>query len=577
MAVDYQYIRSNTGPQAQVSGSDVARFPTWNFGSGIKVTPRPSYPRLDIELDNDTIGDSVVLPITRQGNYLCRGAGSLVHLTGSTGDVVYARARDTDDDQTDGWFKWDDAAVHDGGLVFGKWKRIWDRTKIDIRWFGCKDDDDTDCGAIISQIMSSSLTQYGSSTYGCTTLYVPIARRGWRLRTPIKVPGNGRMRFRVVGEGWFDPGLNRYGPSPSYCSGSVFHVDPGIDGVEAADPYNNIYANLHLQDLAIIGPGTGTQQRGVNAHMPVANFRFTSNKLLTANFATGTYIGNAISAHGHYDLVCNSCLVGLQLGTNVDEPVYHYRPGPTDSEFYSISLEANATGSLIGQCYNIRFFGGLIQGNELGVQLGLSGSGFDNVYFDRFHLESNGREWYFSPDINSADCAFYGCRGGGSMSGSYTIRPYGPTSWKKCANGDATLHATDGIIITLDDMTIKGGFEALNITDHCRFNRGHFIYPSAGSVTSGVISHDWGNDGETWHGLLIGSGTLEAPINANSGAEMTWTIQQDNTGSYDLTIGAGLHLPNYSNTGNGAGKVIVITAKYYGSGIWFEKSCGAWN
>jgi hypothetical protein len=270
MTIDYKYLRSLTGPQPQSEGEDVARYPTWNFGEGFIFTPEPAVARHTISLDLESIGDQLtgsLNSVVRQGNYLCVGAGSLVHLTGSTGDVVQARGRTTVNDGGQGYFAWDDSATHDGGLVFGKWKRLWDQRTIKTEWFGLDKTGATDIRAPLQAILDASTSQPGVTVeLGFSSNYVISG--ALRLNTRMDLKGAS-----AEGTVFGGTAITYVGPTDYRGTGSM--LDCRTSGFKVRDIQLNVAVGRRL--TSIVGYNASGLTQGYFENVVASCYSFNGN------------------------------------------------------------------------------------------------------------------------------------------------------------------------------------------------------------------------------------------------------------------------------------------------------------
>lgn len=59
--IPFEYMKSITGPTIQQSGSNLNRYPTFNFVNGFILNEDTSYPRLDISFDTDLLSGSYLV------------------------------------------------------------------------------------------------------------------------------------------------------------------------------------------------------------------------------------------------------------------------------------------------------------------------------------------------------------------------------------------------------------------------------------------------------------------------------------------------------------------------------------
>jgi hypothetical protein len=589
------------------------------------------------------------------------------------------------------WRFYDGVSADDDGFLRinasnGQWRMVVNGP-VTIKQIGCKDDNATDCGAILNAYIAARMADAAGANV-VIELDVPIGTDYYYLATTVYAPGGNTSQLRIRGHGHFRSGSEPYGravwSSPRVIRGSVFRLAEGVHGFSGS--ITAPYSQMRLENIAILGAGRG-DGIGVRCINLGGNCQFSYWNLLVCNCYIGVAYATAVTCKTMQEGKFHGCFIAENLGQHV--PGWPTETANTDSVWIGQEIQNCNLGVWMQGGYNLGCSDGLVQGCAQGMRFGGIGFGYGAVTVKRFHFEANG--WYTLDGTTGLDSGFsrqncvtvttaddtlsgLAARNGVTPTAGQRVLVAGQTdlaqngpyiaaagAWTRADTADTThagclyrisggVHAgtiwqisndTPAFRSSGDDLVIaqrsvrdwdiewltsisatgvhferthtgggstvapkyntywdnSGGglnlivgsgvpcylsgscaFESVTIDNNAAFGRAEREYPtSAGSIASGSLNHDWGNGGGKRTTLITGPFTLEPPTNACKGAIMNWFFEQDGVGGHNITISGNLKLPSYSNTGNGAAKRMVITAQYYGAGVWYEQSVGAWG
>jgi len=205
----------------------------------------------------------------------------------------------------------------------------------------------------------------------------------------------------LIGEGWTNNSNVGHGGSEwSSLEGSVIHCT-GSGVCVSFIPVAHHPSPIHLENIAIIGNGQGTGlQLGDATHTPVFG---TVSNVLIANFSTGLkFAGEDFNFNGLF-LQANE--VGLSITVST----------ANENCWYGLRLHRNGTGMSISAGYELNFFGGLVQSNNIGMLIGKDCS---NCEVEGFDVEGNAAAGVIN---RGGDNVFINNRFGGGTGDSFRI------------------------------------------------------------------------------------------------------------------------------------------------------------
>jgi hypothetical protein len=318
-------ISTSTNFRLQVTGSDQDRFPTLNVGDGLRLTPEPSLARHTLDID-PTVVAGIVSPYVssstagnKAAGLLCTGASGLVHVTGSAGQTIQAMGHSSANDGGAGTFVWDASATHDGGIVFGKWRRLWDNVVIQTDWFGLDKTGTTDVRAQLQSILDYSVTQPGRAVQlGFGTYAISGALR---LSTRMDLRG-ASAEGTVFGA----TQINYVGPTD--CRGTGSMLDCRTSGFKVRDLQCNVTVGRRI--TSIIGYNASGLTQGYFENVVANCYAFTgprswyppasgSNVTGSADFGyligSGS-VGNSDAIHVNRGFVYNATRAAFGFAAN---------------------------------------------------------------------------------------------------------------------------------------------------------------------------------------------------------------------------------------------------------------------
>jgi hypothetical protein len=476
------------------------------------------------------------------------------------------------------------------GLIesFGTGRRVRRRdwsSRVNIRWIGCKADGSTDCAALINAFIGNRIADLGSA-YACNVNllvpYVDDRQAGYLLGSTI-APGQGvALDIRGEGRPYIEAFSFAQSSSAARRHGSVFLSPAGVT------PFGSIstgYQFLHLEDIGLLGTGTGNTGHGISAHSPAGNFQLTGRNVWAAGYDRGFYLRNVISSHGMFAFKAHGCQVGFQLG----EPGGY---GPFDCEMFGFDAEYNRLGVKIVQVFSSRWYGGLVQSNGNGIEWGDAAGGGNVRCFTMLpgpHMEINGPnidyglstpyEWRINDTAVGAGNTYSNVeiRQLFAASGASVTVPGGTWSFHNCEfNGSLTVNA-GSVVQNLSGVPL-GGFTSIALDANARYVPGRAIYPVFANTVGATYQHDWAASGEHAELILSTNITISAPAGGTycSGAFFELFMRQPSTGGCTVTF-SGVYLARpWSDAGN-SGSSYARIAFRFDNGVWAEVYRTAWG
>jgi hypothetical protein len=215
---------------------------------------------------------------------------------------------------------------------------------------------------------------------------------------------------RLIGSGWGCIGQDAFAHANwsnlTYCSGTILKCTSTTLNAITFGTTSHIWGT-QIKDILIVGPGSGTTI-GINASVDTGatyyvqnNYGFLDN-VGVVNFATGILFDSFIT-NSWYDVNVRGCTTGIVFGDT--SPC-------TDIKSYNIEVQHCATGIEFKYIDGISFFGGLVQGNTLGLKFNPTGAGY--VYDVQLYgvwFEANTKSWGLSNGTNGiSHIKFDSCR-----------------------------------------------------------------------------------------------------------------------------------------------------------------------
>jgi hypothetical protein len=365
------------------------------------------------------------------------------------------------------------------------------------------------------------------------------------------------------GTGWVNNRQDPFGHSDwnsnTYISGSVLRKTGSGNGIEV-DASTSLISNVSIQDLAIIGPGSGTSV-GVNVsgdNNVAWNNGFLSN-VLVANFYEGVYLEDFIS-NSIYDLDIRGCTTGITFGVISNNINMSWT-----------TIQACATAVVFVGGSQINFYGGLIQSNTLGISF----AGLTTVVkFDGLWFENNTAS-FETTGTSASNIMFIGCR----ESSPWTYAPTGyflfqVVSFINCNFSTISLDFSglDGYMwdwtlintifnsvtgMSSDNMKNWNSIGPILTDDDTRMDSVSKQMYSADNV-SGAYTPDY-SKGSLQSYTLTDNVTIALPSNMPIGSEITFIFVQGTGGGFTVTWNSWYQYPVWSETGNTEDAQSVIT------------------
>lgn len=473
----------------------------------------------------------------------------------------------------------------DGVSPSGRWEmRNVAGRRINLWDYGARPDGTTD----LTPAITAAVTQWQTTCNlrDTCTLYLPGAKRAYRMATPYQPPG-GYVYQRITIEGDADPWqpLREDPTSIQWVdpfqggSATVIQVDPGISGFLL----HGTARFIGLRNLALVGQGTSggrAASSGITMYSQETS-RFPStaypgeNRFSLENVFFGGFGGRAIDADSCVsnfmrNVTIQGCAVGFSAGRQATPAAGSAESsGCWDLSIEGLTIQGCGQALELGGVMALRVKNFLCQGNTLAVKY-LPQWSIKSLLVDGAWFESNATLSDIATDPSQAGFQVW-----------RSIRMSTPGTWTIAGNGWHLYDWDAGGV----DLTIQAG-AADCLLHGCGFNS---IVASAATNAqwrdtrrdqyqlqggaSGTWTHDTTTLARHVHFGVVGALTVVLPPATKwaDGEEITYSFTIEVGGSPAVTFANAARVGSWSSAGAASGSIGSITFRKV-SGVWIPKA-----